>query len=144
MPGAILFGVGAFAFNFIPYLGAVAGVLIATLVALVTMDGILVPILVGSTYLALTSAEGQLVTPYLVSQRLSLNTVIVFIAVALFAWLWSVVGMIVAMPLLVALNVICHTVPGMAGLGSFLSGSESEETNVSSSEHQDLKGPPCV
>lgn len=140
MPGAILFGVGAFVFNFIPYVGAVAGVLIATLVALVTMDGILFPILVGSTYLALTSAEGQLVTPYFVSQRLRLNTVIVFIAVALFAWLWSVVGMIVAVPLLVVLNVICHSVPGMAGLGLFLSGSGPDETNVSSSEHQDLKG----
>ncbi len=130
MPAAILFGVGAFAFNSIPYVGAVAGVLVATLVALVTMDGFVVPILVGSTYLALTSAEGQLVTPYFVSQRLRLNTVIVFIAVALFTWLWSVVGMIVAVPLLVVLNVICQFVPGLAGLGSFLSGGEADEMEV--------------
>jgi predicted PurR-regulated permease PerM len=134
MPAAILFGVGAFAFNYVPYVGAVAGVSLATLVALVTMDGFLVPILVGATYLALTSAEGQFVTPYLVSQRLRLNPVIVFIAVALFAWLWSVVGMIVAVPLLVVLNVICQHVPGLSGLGAFLSGGERLDSSGGSTE----------
>jgi predicted PurR-regulated permease PerM len=138
MPAPVLFGVGAFAFNFVPYVGAIAGVLVSTLVALVTLDGFVAPTLVGATYLALTSAEGQFVTPYFVSQRLQLNTVVVFVAVALFAWLWSVVGMIVAVPLLVVLNVVCQHVPGLSGLSAFLSGGE-ERAFVPERESQPVR-----
>ncbi len=127
MPAPALFGAAAFTFNFVPYIGAVAGVVLATVVALVSMDGLVEPALVGATYLLLTSIEGQFVTPYLVSQRLRLNTVVVFIAVALFAWLWSVVGMIVAVPLLVVLNVVASAIPGLKGLSHFLSGDGGDD-----------------
>ena len=101
MPAPVLFGVGAFLLNFIPYLGAIGGVLIASLVALVVFDDLFTPLLVGATYLTLTSVEGQLITPYFVSRRLKMNEVVVFLTVALWAWLWSVLGMIVAVPVLV-------------------------------------------
>ena len=127
MPAPALFGAAAFTFNYVPYLGAVAGVMISTVVALITMDGLVAPLLVGFTYLMLTTIEGQLITPSLVSQRLRLNTVVVFIAVALFAWLWSIVGMIVAVPLLVVLNVVASAIPGMRGVSHFLSGEGGED-----------------
>jgi predicted PurR-regulated permease PerM len=122
MPSPELFGIAAFALNYVPYVGPIAGTLIATLVALVTFDGFAAPILVGVTYLGIISVEGQFVTPYFLSRRLRLNTVVVFVAVALFAWMWSAIGMVVAVPMLVVLNVICGYVPGMEGLGNFLSG----------------------
>lgn len=127
MPAPALFGAAAFTFNYVPYLGAVAGVVVSTVVALLSMDGLVQPFLVGLTYLMLTSIEGQLITPYFVSQRLRLNTVVVFIAVALFAWLWSIVGMIVAVPLLVVLNVVASAIPGMRGISHFLSGQGGED-----------------
>ncbi|MFN3525728.1 MAG: AI-2E family transporter, partial [Paracoccus sp. (in: a-proteobacteria)] len=37
MPAPLLFGIGAFVLNFIPYLGAITGVIISTLVALIVM-----------------------------------------------------------------------------------------------------------
>ena len=40
MPQPALFGVMAFAFNYIPYLGAVAGVVLSTAVAFVSMPGL--------------------------------------------------------------------------------------------------------
>ncbi|RAH96743.1 AI-2E family transporter [Acuticoccus sediminis] len=124
MPAPELFGVAGFALNYVPYVGPVSGIIMATLVALVTLDGVLQPILVGMTILGLISLEGQFITPYFLSRRLSLNPVVVFVAVALFAWLWSAIGMVVAVPMLVVLNVMCAHIPGMQGLGNFLSGSE--------------------
>ncbi|MDO5528009.1 MAG: AI-2E family transporter [Paracoccus sp. (in: a-proteobacteria)] len=124
MPQPLLFGVAAFLLNFIPYLGAVAGVGSAALVALIAFDDLYTPIMVGLTYFALTAAEGQLVTPYFVSRRLRLNTVVVFITVALWAWLWSVLGMVVAVPMLVVLKVLCDHIPGLQKLGNFLAGEE--------------------
>ncbi|MCA8878971.1 MAG: AI-2E family transporter [Rhodobacteraceae bacterium] len=122
MPQPALFGVVAFAFNFIPYVGAIAGVLLSTAVAFVTMSDFLNPALVGLSYMGLTTLEGNLITPSLVSRRLRLNTVVVFVAVALWAWLWSVVGMVVAVPMLVVLRVLCEHIPQLSGLGKFLAG----------------------
>lgn len=122
MPAPAMFGVGAFLLNFIPYIGLILGMVMATAIALVTMDGFLAPILVGATYAGLSSIEGQLITPYSVSRRLEMNTVVVFITVALWAWLWSVAGMIVAVPMLVVFRVLCDHIPGLERLGNFLGG----------------------
>ena len=124
MPGALLFGIGAFLLNYIPYLGAVTGVAVAGVVALVVMPGVFWPAMVAGTYLVLTSLEGQLITPYFVSRRLQMNTVVVFLAVALWAWLWSVIGMIIAVPVLVVMRVLCEHVPGWERFGNFLAGED--------------------
>lgn len=122
MPGAILFGVGAFLLNYIPYLGAIVGVAISAFVALLVMPGLFWPALVAGSYLTLTSLEGQIITPYFVSRRLQMNTVVVFLAVALWAWLWSVIGMIIAVPVLVVMRVLAEHVVGWEKFGNFLAG----------------------
>ncbi|MGR3655561.1 AI-2E family transporter, partial [Paracoccus sp. (in: a-proteobacteria)] len=124
MPSPLLFGIGAFLLNFIPYLGAIAGVGIAAVVALVVMPGLFWPAMVAASYLALTSLEGQIITPYFVSRRLQMNTVVVFISVALWAWLWSVLGMVIAVPVLVVIRVLSEHVPGWEKFGNFLAGEE--------------------
>lgn len=124
MPSPVLWGVGGFLFNYIPYIGAIGGTVAAFLVALVMFDDLFTPLMIGLTYLSLTSIEGQLVTPYFVSRRLQLNTVVVFLTVALWAWLWSVLGMIVAVPMLVVLRVLSEHVPAMEKFGNFLAGED--------------------
>ncbi len=47
------------------------------------MPGLFWPAMVAGSYLTLTSLEGQIITPYFVSRRLQMNTVVVFLAVAL-------------------------------------------------------------
>jgi predicted PurR-regulated permease PerM len=129
MPNPVLFGIIGFLLNYVPYLGAIIGVAAATIVGFVTLDVAQQALVVGFVYFALTSIEGQIVTPYFVGRSLKLNTVVVFLAVTLFAWLWSVVGMLVATPLLVTVRVFCEHVPELEGLGHFLSarGAETEE-----------------
>lgn len=122
MPGPLLWGVAGFVLNYIPYIGAMMGTIGGMLVALLVFDDLQRPVLVGLTFLALTSLEGQFVTPRFVSKRLQLNEVVVFLTVALWAWLWSVLGMIVAVPTLVVLRVLCDHIPQLEKLGNFLAG----------------------
>lgn len=128
MPNPILFGLLAFLLNYIPYLGALVGVAAATAIGVVSLDAAYDALLVGGVYFVLTSVEGQLVTPYFVGRSLRLNTVVVLLSVTFFAWLWSVVGMLVATPLLVTLRTFCEHIPALEGLGHFLSarGAETE------------------
>ena len=134
MPNPLLFGVGVFALNYIPYAGPATGIALATIVGLISGDGLWMGALAGGSYILIATIEGHLITPYFVGRQLRLNTVVVFLSIALWAWMWSVVGMIVATPLLVAVRTFCEYIPPLEGVGAFLSarGDEQEETSAPS------------
>src|SRR5690606_33165081 len=108
MPNPLLFGVLAFSLNYIPYLGALAGLRIVIVVGSVRLPEVLDVAPVALVYLLLTALAGQFVTPSFVGPSLRLNTVVVFPFVSLCAWLWSVVGMLVATALLVTIRPFCE------------------------------------
>lgn len=126
MPDPLMFAIVGFLFNYVPYLGAAAGVALATAVGLVSFDEPLTALLAGGTYLMLTFIEGQFITPYFIGRRLKLNPVVVLIFVIFWAWAWSIVGMLIAVPLLVTLRTFSEHIPQLEPLGDFLSARKAE------------------
>ena len=124
LPSPWLFGLMATALNFIPFVGAVIGATIAGVTGFLETTDIWTGVMVLTTYYALTAFEGQFVTPTLVGQRLRLNTTIVFLSVAFFAWVWSIMGMVVAVPMLIVIKVICDVIPRFRKVGLFLGDAE--------------------
>ena len=51
MPNPLLFGVGVFALNFIPYAGPATGIALSTMVGLISGDGLWLGLLAGGSYL---------------------------------------------------------------------------------------------
>lgn len=133
MPNPLLFGVMACVLNFIPYLGALVGVAVTFAIGIITFPTFGHAAVAAGAYLLLTTIEGQFVTPYAVGRSLSLNPVIVFIAVAFWGWAWSFIGMFIAVPLLIAIVAIAQRVEGLEGLVIFLSG---EGTSSAADEAQ--------
>jgi predicted PurR-regulated permease PerM len=129
MPDPILFGLAGFLLNYIPYIGAMAGVGISFLVASVSFDSATAAVLPALVYWGLTSFEGQFVTPVMVGRRLQLNAVVVFVSFALWAWLCSFMGMLLTM------KVVSDHVPGMAGFGKF----PADRDDLSGSDRRILK-----
>ncbi|QAX28783.1 AI-2E family transporter [Leisingera sp. NJS204] len=107
LPNALVFGFTAFGLNFVPFLGGLMGASIAAAVAFVSLDGTWAAAGVFATYVLLTSIEGQLITPLVISRRMRLNTTVVFLSVAFFAWIWSVMGMVIALPILIVIKIVC-------------------------------------
>lgn len=120
MPSPILFGVAAFLLNYIPYVGALSGVALAFFVALLSFDTLLAAFVPALAYLALTSFEGQFLTPFLVGRRLQLNAVVVFLSLAVWAWLWSIPGMFLSTPILISLKAFSARIPQLSGLSRFM------------------------
>ncbi|WP_096787727.1 AI-2E family transporter [Rhodobacter sp. CZR27] len=120
MPSPVLWAVGAFVLNFLPYIGAVAGVALSGAVALVHFEHLSQALLVPALYLTATSIEGQVVTPIVLGRRLELNTVSVFVTVIFWGWLWGIAGALIAVPFLVCLKVVCDNVEALHVLGNFL------------------------
>ena len=122
MPNAPLFGAMAFVLNFIPFVGAIGGVIITLAIGIVNFDTIGTAVLAAGSYLALTSLEGQLITPYAVGRSLKLNPVAVFLAVAFWGWAWSVAGMVIAVPVLIVIRAFSEKFEVLGPVGLFLSG----------------------
>jgi predicted PurR-regulated permease PerM len=120
MPNPILWGVLAGVFNFIPFLGAVVGIGVVALVALLTFDAVGQILLPPVTYLVLTSLEAQFVTPALLARRLTLNPVAVFLALIVWTWLWGVAGALLAVPLLATVKICCDHVEPLNPIGTML------------------------
>jgi predicted PurR-regulated permease PerM len=123
MPNPVLWGVAAAVLNFIPYLGALIGLALASLVSLITFDTLGEIVVVPIVYLMLTSIEGQIVTPLFVGRRLEINAVFVFLCVGFWAWLWGIVGALIAVPVLVVIKTIADHAEGHNTLAHFLSAS---------------------
>ncbi len=121
MPNPWLWGTVAGVLNFIPYLGSTTTLIVLTLVAIVSFDGLGHAVAVAGSYLALATVEGQFVQPLLVGRRLQLNPMLVFLALWFGGLFWCVAGIILATPTLVALKVVAEHASGGRPLLNFLS-----------------------
>jgi predicted PurR-regulated permease PerM len=121
MPNPFLWGTMAGLLNFIPYAGSTATLIILTLVAIVSFDGLARVMAVAGSYLVLVTIEGQFIQPLLVGRRLQLNPMLVFLALWFGGLFWGVAGIILATPTLVALKVIAKNSSGGKPLVDFLS-----------------------
>ena len=120
MPNPILWGVMAAMLNFIPYIGAMAGIAIVAVVALLTFDDPGRAALPPLCYFVLTGLEGQFLTPTILGYRLRLNPVVIFLWLVLWTWLWGVPGALLAVPILTALKIVCDQVVSLRPLGELI------------------------
>jgi predicted PurR-regulated permease PerM len=120
MPYAYIWGIAAFLLNFLPYLGAITGVVLVAGLSIITFDSFSYALLAPAAYLTLTTIEGNFVTPTLLGRKLELNTVAVFLTVVLWGWLWGIAGALVAVPFLVVFKVVADNVDGMGIVSNFL------------------------
>jgi len=121
MPNPFLWGTIAGLLNFIPYAGPATTLILLSLVAVVSFDGLAHVVYVAGSFLGLTIVEGQLIQPLLVGRRLQLNPMLVFLSLWFGGLFWGVAGVILATPTLVALKVVAKRSAGGKPLTDFLS-----------------------
>jgi predicted PurR-regulated permease PerM len=109
MPTPILWGIMTGTFHFIPYLGPATALGIISLVSLLSFDSLLNILLPPLSYLALIILEGNLITPMIMSNRLAMNPIVVFVSILFWGWVWGVPGIFLAVPILATLKIIFNT-----------------------------------
>jgi predicted PurR-regulated permease PerM len=125
MPNPALWGAMAAVFNFLPYLGALVGICIVFLVALLTFDSLPYACLIPATYFGITVIEGNFITPHLIGRSLRLNPIMVFLSLTFGGWLWGMGGAILAVPIMAMLKVGFDQFEKTRAIGTLLGGSES-------------------
>jgi len=117
---ALLWGTMAALLNFAPYVGPLIGMLIMLLMGFVAFDDPLYAVLPAGIYLGLHALEGQLITPIVLGKRMALSPLILILALMVFGWLWGIIGLLLAVPLLVCVKIVLSKIEGMEGWAKLL------------------------
>ncbi len=112
---ALLWGTMAAVLNFAPYVGPLIGMLIMLLMGFVAFDETWRALLPAGIYLGLHTLEGQLITPIVLGARMRLSPLVLILALMVFGWLWGIVGLLLAVPLLVCVKIVLSNLEGMEG-----------------------------
>lgn len=123
LPNAALWGVAAALLNFVPYAGAVAGMALTTLIALIAFDDLTRVAAVPAIYFFWNLIESQFVTPSVLGRRHTLNAAVVFLSIVFWGWMWGVIGAVLAVPILVIMNTCFAQIEGLRKFSIFIDGS---------------------
>jgi predicted PurR-regulated permease PerM len=103
---ALIIGMGAGLLSIVPYLGTFVGVVAALIAAVFQFQDVLHPVLALAVFGLGQSLEGMVLTPKLVGDRVGLHPVAVIFAVLAGGQLFGFLGILLALPVASALNVL--------------------------------------
>lgn len=101
----LLWGIVAFAMNYIPVVGSVIAGVPPTLLAML-VSGLPNGVAVAGGYVLINVLLGNFVEPMLMGRRFGLSTLVVVLSVLFWGWLWGPLGMLLAVPLTMMLKVV--------------------------------------
>jgi predicted PurR-regulated permease PerM len=120
LPNPVLWGGLAAVLTYVPYVGPAIGIALVTLASFVTFPTAASAVVPPLAYFALASLEGNFVTPMVVGRRFAVRPLVLFVWLAIWAWLWSVAGAILAVPMLMLFKFICDETRSLAPIAFFM------------------------
>ncbi len=105
---ALLWGLIAFLFNFVPNIGSIIAAIPAVLLALVQL-GIGDALLAGLGFVVVNIVMGNVVEPRFMGKGIGLSTLVVFLSLVFWGWVLGPVGMLLSVPLTMIVKLALET-----------------------------------
>jgi predicted PurR-regulated permease PerM len=128
---ALLWGVLMFILNYIPNIGPIIAAVPAVLLGLVQL-GFFPALLVAGVYLAANTIMGNIVEPRLMGRGVGLSTLVVFLSLVFWGWVLGPVGMLLSVPLTMAVKIALESSEDSRGIAVLLGnfdGARSQEAS---------------
>jgi predicted PurR-regulated permease PerM len=116
----IIWGLLAGIFNSIPYIGPILVSGGLGIVAFIQFDDVPKTIEICAVAFLITSLEGFLLTPALMSRAARMNPVAIFVGLLFWSWIWGVWGAVLAVPMLMMLKAVCDHIEDLQPVGELL------------------------
>jgi predicted PurR-regulated permease PerM len=116
MPNAVLWGLLAGGLRFVPYVGAVLGAVLPTLIAFAIAPGWAQPLLVLGWMVGCDLLLGQIVEPLLFGDSSGITPLALIMSALFWGTLWGPIGLLLSMPLTICLLVLGTHVPHLGFL----------------------------
>jgi AI-2 transport protein TqsA len=115
---ALIWGVLTFLLNFIPSIGSIIAVTIISLMGVIQFFPAWgTVILVAVTMTSIQFVIGNILDPRLQGHRLDLSPFLILFSLVLWGWIWGIVGMFIAVPVMVVIKIICENIPSLHPIG---------------------------
>ncbi|MEO7916235.1 MAG: AI-2E family transporter [Dokdonella sp.] len=108
-----LWGAVAALLNLAPYVGPVLMTGLLCMVGLAQFPSLGAAVLPAAGYLGLHLMESQVVTPLALGKTINLNPLAIILWLMIWGWLWGIVGLLIAVPMLVTFKIFCSRTEGM-------------------------------
>ena len=118
----LAWGVMAFAFNFLPFIGPLIVVALMTIFTAAQFGDWQTPLLVLVTVTAAQFGIGSYLEPILAGTALSMSPFIVLLAVFFWGLLWGIPGAFLGVPIVILLITVCEQLPGSRWVATLLGG----------------------
>ncbi len=120
LQNAVVWGVLAGGLNLVPYIGSIVVTGASALVAFLQFGTLDMALAVGGASLLIHTLVGNLLTPWLTSRTSSMSPVAVFVSVLAWGWLWGLWGLLLGIPIMMAVKAICDRVEDLKAIGELL------------------------
>ena len=120
----LLWGILAFALNYIPVIGSLVAGIPPVILALLTAD-LPSAVLVAGGYLLINNFLGNFIEPMLVGRRFGISTLVVVLSVLFWGWVWGPLGMLLAVPLTMVLKVVLDSSDEFRWIGVAISAEQT-------------------
>jgi len=117
MPTPLMWGGIVAVLNYIPYLGPIASALLLAIGGLMAFTDPWYAMLPALVFTLLHLLEANLITPAIVGRRLTINPLLILVALSFWAWVWGTTGALLAVPLLIIMKTVLDAAgkPDIAG-----------------------------
>ena len=117
MPTPLMWGGIVAVLNYIPYLGPIASALLLALGGLMAFADPWYAFLPALCFVGVHLVEANLITPFFVGKRLTINPLLILVALSFWAWVWGTTGALLAVPLLIIMKTVLDAAgkPDIAG-----------------------------
>lgn len=133
----IVWGFLAFVMNFIPAIGSILSTVLTCLFALLqfwpSMNEFIVVVFV---MLGVNMLIGNIIEPKIQGENLGLSPLVIIISLSVWGWIWSFIGMILAVPIMVVVKIICENVDMLNPVSILLGNYNREKNNVEKSSNE--------
>ncbi len=136
---ALMWGGFAFALNYVPNLGSIIAAVPAVLLCFV-LYGWERCVALLTAYVVINVVVGTVIEPRLMGRRLGLSTLVVFLSLVFWGWVWGAVGMLLCVPLTMIVKLLLENSPELRFIGVLLgSGADSSHHLEASRSQIDMK-----
>ena len=110
-----------FVLNFIPSVGSIVATVIAALLVFVLTGDTTVTVVITLACTATQFVIGNVLDPMLLGQTLRLSSFGIILSLAFWGAIWGIAGMFLAVPIMVALMIVCAHIPWLRAVAVMLS-----------------------
>jgi len=116
-----------FLLNFIPNIGSIIAVLFPIALAFLQFDTPGRPLLVLILLTSVQFVMGNIVEPKLMAFRLNLSALMILVSLIFWGWLWGVLGMILAVPIMATVKIVFENIEPLRPYAILMGGPADQE-----------------